>query len=168
MEQLVHSGADPLSSLRQQHDFNQAGRADTHALSAPNSVIEDLTLLARQFLGICEPPDHDVGVEEKSRIQEAGSSSRLSASQRSEVSKLTISPVISSFPAKIPLGDFHPGFFAAETVATGRPRFLPVIVPPCSWTSSSSARHLALNSVAPMTRFFIPPSYRVSRWSSDQ
>jgi hypothetical protein len=74
MEQLVQSGADPLSSLGQQYDFMQAGGADAYAPSAKHSVIKHPALFARQFLGIREPTDYDVGVEEKSRIQETESS----------------------------------------------------------------------------------------------
>jgi hypothetical protein len=89
----------------------------------------------------------------------SASSSRRSASHKCAVVKLTISPTILPWPAKRFLGDFHTGFFAAETVATGRPRLVTVIVPPCSSISSSSARHFALNSVAPMTRDCIYSAY---------
>src|ERR1019366_3627029 len=74
MEQLIHSGADPLSSLREQHDFNQAKGTDANGLSAMVGVIKHPALPARQFLGIRDPADHDVGIEQKSRIQEAVSS----------------------------------------------------------------------------------------------
>ena len=67
------------------------------------------------FLG-SESADHIVSIEEEARPQ-----SRRSASQRAEVSTFTISPVILTFPARIPLGDFHVCFLVGPMVATGRP-----------------------------------------------
>src|SRR6185437_2329052 len=63
-----------------------------------------------------------------------------------------ISPAILTFPAQAPFGDFQAALPTGEIVATARPRFVTVIVPPSSSTSSSNARHLALNSVALNTR----------------
>lgn len=74
MEYLIQSDVKPLPSLLQQCDFEQAHRANPDALSAPFGVIKNPALFARQLLGFVEPADHDVGVEEKSRIQEAESS----------------------------------------------------------------------------------------------
>src|ERR1035441_6756324 len=130
MEQLLQPAADDLlTSLGQQNDFNEAEGTDAYALSAPFNIIYYPILFARKLLGFGKPTDHDMGVEEKPRIQKAGSSSRRSASHSSEVSKLTISPVILIFPAKIPADDLNAGLFAADTVATGRPRLVTVIVP---------------------------------------
>ena len=78
----------------------------------------------------------------------------------------TMSPSIWTLPSKTPLGDFHRFLFAGPTVATGRPRFVTVIVPPLASTSSSNARHFALNSVALTTRSFIFQKYQ-ENWSSD-
>jgi hypothetical protein len=74
MKHLIQSDAEPLSSLVQQYDFKQAESADAYTLSAPHSIVEDPVLPTRQLLGFVEPTDHDVGVEQKSRIQEARSS----------------------------------------------------------------------------------------------
>src|SRR6478609_2405397 len=79
-----------------------------------------------------------------------------------------MSPAILTFPDNIPLGDFNVCALAGPIVATGRPRFVTVTVLPFSSISSSRARHLALNSVAPMTRVFMRSSYLSPVWSSDQ
>jgi hypothetical protein len=86
----------------------------------------------------------------------------LTTSQRSEVSRFTISPTISILPAKRPLSDFHRFFFTGWRTATGRPRFVTVIVSLRSSTSSKNARHFALNSVAVTVRFAISRSYHSS------
>src|SRR5206468_2562091 len=64
-------------------------------------------------------------------------------------------------PDRIPLGDFNVCVLAGPIVATGRPRLVTVTVVPFSSISSNKARHLALNSVAPMTRVFMNSSYPV-------
>ena len=61
--------------------------------------------------------------------------------------------MIFTFPAHVPSGDFHADLVAGPTFASARPRFVTVIVPPCSAIWFSSAMHLALNSVTLTTVF---------------
>ncbi len=53
-----------------------------------------------------------------------------------------------NFPFRMPLDVRRLRTTAGPNVATGFPRFVTVIVPPFCAISSSSDRHLALNSVA--------------------
>lgn len=66
--------------------------------------------------------------------------------------------MIITFLTQAPSGDFHAVFLAGLTVASGLPRFVIVIVPPRSPTSSNRERHLALNSVTPTIRCFTAPA----------
>ena len=121
------------SSLGQERNFKQADGTDAEALAGPHSVLEHSALLARQFLGFGEPTDHDVGIEQKSRIQLLRSSSAPQSIPKFRGIEIDdVSGDLRPSLPRIPAGDFHTGFFAAETVATGRPRLVTVIVPPCS------------------------------------
>lgn len=74
MEHLIQRDAEPLPPLVQQYDFKQAESTDAHALSTPFGILNDPALFARQFPRRIEPTEQDVGIEQKSRIQEAGTS----------------------------------------------------------------------------------------------
>ncbi len=80
-----------------------------------------------------------------------------------------ISPWRLNLLAHAPLGDLQGFLPDGPKTATGQPRFVIVIALPSSATSSSNARHLALNSVALMTFDFMTGSLSsyISKWSSD-
>src|SRR5262245_56845405 len=78
-----------------------------------------------------------------------------------------MSPTISTLPFHAPIDDFLGFRFGGTSAATTRPRLVTVMVLPFTSTSSSRARHFALNSVALTTWFFISSGYHLANWSSD-
>src|SRR5439155_26384580 len=65
----------------------------------------------------------------------------------------TMSPLILTIPFQLPRNDFAVAE-TGETLAIGRPRLVMIKVLPFA-TSSSNARHLALNSLAPKVDSFM-------------
>lgn len=66
-----------------------------------------------------------------------------------------MSPTILPFLARLSFGDFQGRCGEGTTTATGWPRFVMVTDSLLACTSSRTDRHLALNSVALITRCFI-------------
>jgi len=141
------------SSGQKGSNFKQRNCGNRERPSSGNFRSDDAKLVFRQPLRRGEPADDNVGIE-----QELGCQSNLCGSltiSQISGSPWTISPTISTLAAQEPSRDFQRRFGARVTFATGRPRLVTVTVLPFFSTSSRTDRHLALNSVAVMTRFSI-------------
>lgn len=146
-EPIERDIASGIGFAKQNRDLKQGDGADRNGLMPANSIPQNARLLTRKLFGRRKAPNDYMRVEKKARIQLRAPLRRRRTSQRPDVWASARSSGTVTFPSHMPSGDFQADRCTGPALASGRPRFVIVIVPPRSPIPSSSARHFALNSV---------------------